>query len=216
MKRAEVKRDYGGVSAAVRRTERRNRLLFAARRIWGESGITEVTVRGVCSRAGLITRYFYEQFDNRDALLLAVADDVRDQLLQSMVAAGVGAPGKLADKLRLALTAFLETIAADPHIHRIATSDLTSVPGLTRHRAQVLEVITDLIVEYAPGVLGASTPDPITLRRNALFMVGGVNQLIQSWLDDPNETAAELAAVSTELCVSLLRGIKGAPAQFTT
>src|SRR6476620_3874343 len=100
MRRAEVVRDYGGVSAADRRAERRRKLLAAGREIWGESGITEVTIRGVCSAAGLIPRYFYEQFPNREALLFAVADDVRDKALQALVAAGIGEPGSLTDKVR--------------------------------------------------------------------------------------------------------------------
>src|ERR1700757_655938 len=134
MRRAEVVRDYGGISAADRRAERRRKLLAAGRRTWGESGITEVSVRGVCSAAGLIPRYFYEQFPNRDALLFAVSDDVRDQLLEALVAAGIGDPGTLRDKLRSALTSLLDIIAADPHVHRIATGDVSGVPGLAEHR----------------------------------------------------------------------------------
>ena len=215
MKRAEVVRDYGGISAADRRAERRRKLLAAGQQIWGESGITEVTVRGVCTAAGLIPRYFYEQFPNRDALLFAVADDVRDQLLEALVAAGVGDPGTLTDKLRSALTAFLDIIAADPHIHRIATSDLTSVPGLTEHRTHVLDMITELVIRYAPDILGGDTPSPTALRRGALFMVGGVNQIIETWLDDPKETTAELAAVCANLCVAVVRGITQSQDQLT-
>lgn len=207
MKRAEAARDYGGISAADRRAERRRKLLAAGRQIWGESGITEVTVRGVCTAAGLIPRYFYEQFPNREALLFAVADDVRDQLLEALVAAGLDDPGSLTDKLRSALTAFLDIIAADPHIHRIATSDLTSVPGLTEHRRQVLDILAELVIRYAPEVLGAGTPNHAELRRSALFMVGGVNQIIEAWLDDPKETTAELAAIGADLCVAVVRGI---------
>lgn len=59
-------------------------------------------------------RYFYEQFPNREALLFAVSDDVRDELLQALVLAGIGDPGTLKDKLRSALQAFLEILAADP------------------------------------------------------------------------------------------------------
>ena len=206
MKR-EVVRDYGGISAADRLAERRRKLLAAGRQLWGESGITEVTVRGVCASAGLISRYFYEQFPSRDALVFAVADDVRDELLQALVAAGIGDPGTLTDKLRSALTAFLEIIAADPHVHRIATGDVSSVPGLTEHRAQVLDRITDLIIEYAPEVLGDEIPSAAELRRGALFMVGGVNRIIEAWLDDPKETPAELAAISADLCVAVVRGI---------
>jgi AcrR family transcriptional regulator len=207
MKRADVMRDYGGVSADVRRTERRQKLLAAARQLWGSSGVTEVTVRGVCSAAGLTTRYFYEQFPNREALVFAVADEVRDELLAALVSAGVGNPGSLTDKLTSALTAFLEAIAADPHIHRIATGDVSTVPGLAEHRAGILDHIAGLIVELAPDVLGAQTPNPDGLRRGALFMVGGANSLIESWLREPTETPAELAAVAADLCVAVVKGL---------
>ncbi|OFB43356.1 transcriptional regulator [Mycolicibacterium sp. (ex Dasyatis americana)] len=207
MKRVHVVRGYGGVSAADRRTERRGKLLAAGRQIWGESGITEVTVRAVCTEAGLTSRYFYEQFPSRDALLFAISDDVRDQLLTALVNAGVGDPGTLTDKLRSALTAFLDIIAADPHIHRIATGDVSSVAGLAEHRTHILEMITDLIVQLAPDVLQATTPNSAELRRGAQFMVGGVNQIIESWLADPTETTEELAAECADLCVAVVRGV---------
>ncbi|OBI10054.1 transcriptional regulator [Mycolicibacter nonchromogenicus] len=207
MKRPEVVRDYGGISAVDRRAERRSKLLAAGRQIWGESGIGEVTVRGVCTAAGLTPRYFYEQFPNRDALFFAVSDDVRDQLLEAMVTAGIGDPGTLADKLRSALTAFLDLIAADPCIHRIATSDLSAIPGLNEHRAGILDMITDAIVEHAPDVLDGQNLAPEELRRGALFIVGGVNQIIETWLANPVESTAELAAICSDLSVALVRSI---------
>ncbi|WP_029109320.1 TetR/AcrR family transcriptional regulator [Mycobacterium sp. URHD0025] len=207
MKRVQVVRGYGGMSAADRRTERRSKLLAAGRQIWGESGITEVTVRAVCTAAGLTSRYFYEQFPSRDALLFAISDDVRDELLTALVNAGVGHPGTLTDKLRSALTTFLDIIAADPHIHRIATGDVSSVPGLTEHRTHILDMITGLIVQHAPDVLPSATPSLPQLRRGAQFMVGGVNQIIEAWLADPTETTEELAAECADLCVAVVRGV---------
>ncbi|OBA80054.1 transcriptional regulator [Mycobacterium sp. 1164966.3] len=208
MKRAEVVRDYGGISAADRRAERRRKLLAAGRQIWGESGITEVTVRGVCNAAGLIPRYFYEQFPNRDALLFAVSDDVRDELLDTMVGAAMRDSGSLRDKLRSALTAFLDIIAADPHVHRIATGDVSSVAGLAQHRTHILDMITDLVIQYSPDVLPDFTASPADLRRGAVFMVGGVNQIIEAWLEDPQETTHELAAICADLCVAVVRGVR--------
>lgn len=207
MKRSEVVRGYGGVSAADRIAERRRKLLAAGRRIWGESGIADVTIRGVCSAAGLTPRYFYEQFPNREALLFAVSDDVRDELLQALVLAGIGSPGTLRDKLRAALTAFLEILAADPHIHRIATQDVSAVAGLAEHRTRILDMIADSVVQYTPDVLGPDTPNPSEWKRIAQFIVGGANQLIETWLDDPQETPAELGAISADLCVAAIRGI---------
>jgi AcrR family transcriptional regulator len=207
MKRTQVVRGYGGISAADRRAERRSRLLAAGRQIWGESGISEVTVRAVCAAAGLTSRYFYEQFPSREDLLFAISDDVRDQLLAALVTAGVGDPGTLTDKLRAALTAFLDIIEADPHIHRIATGDVSGVAGLTQHRTHILGMITDQIVEHAPAVLQSEVPTIAELRRGAQFMVGGVNQIIEAWLADPTETTERLAAECADLCVAVVRGI---------
>ncbi len=197
-------RSYGGVSAADRSAERRARLLAAARTTWGESGIAAVTVRGVCKTAGLTDRYFYEHFPNREELLAAVADEVRDQLLAILVQAGVSSAGPAEVQLRSALQAFLEAVAGDRHIHRIVASDPGDLPALVRRRHDVLTIIADLVVAHAPTALGI-TPDPAWLRRAALFITGGVNQLIEGWLDGTLElTTAELAAECADMCVGVL------------
>ncbi|MFI1918200.1 TetR/AcrR family transcriptional regulator [Nocardia sp. NPDC020380] len=197
-------RTYRGVSATDRRAERRTRLLAAARTTWGESGIGAVTVRGVCKTAGLTDRYFYEHFANREELLVAVADEVRDQLLATLVQAGVSTEGPAEEKLRAALQAFLETVAGDRHIHRIVSSDPGDIPALIQRRHDVLTMIADLVVEHAPAVLGVST-DPAGLRRAAMFVTGGVNQLIEGWLGDTIDlTAAELAAECARMCISVI------------
>ncbi|WP_062993556.1 TetR/AcrR family transcriptional regulator [Nocardia anaemiae] len=202
-------RSYGGVSATERRADRRARLLAAARTSWGESGIGAVTVRGVCKTAGLTDRYFYEHFANREELLLAVADEVRDHMLAVMVQAGLAADGPAEHKLRTALQAFLETVAADHHIHRItSTTDLGDLPELAQRRHDVLTMIANLVVEHAPAVLGV-TAEPDWLRRAALFITGGVNQLIEGWLTDTIDmTAAELAAECARMCISVIENTR--------
>ncbi|MFC7423135.1 TetR/AcrR family transcriptional regulator [Nocardia tengchongensis] len=198
-------RSYGGVSATERRADRRARLLAAARATWGESGIGAVTVRGVCKTAGLTDRYFYEHFANREELLLTVADEVRDDMLSTMVQAGVSADGPAEHKLRAALQAVLEIVAADRNIHRIvSTLDSGDLPELAQRRHDVLAMIADLVVENAPAALGI-TVEPAWLRRAALFITGGVNQLIEGWLAGAIEmTSAELAAECARMCVSVI------------
>ena len=68
-------------------------------------------------------------------------------------------------------------------------------------------MITGLIVQLAPDVLTSATPSPAELRRGAQFMVGGVNQIIESWLENPTETPEELAAECADLCVAVVRGV---------
>ena len=68
-------------------------------------------------------------------------------------------------------------------------------------------MIADLVIQHAPDVLDVETPDAAALHRGALFMVGGVNQIIENWLEDPQETPAQVAAVCADLCVAVVRGI---------
>lgn len=193
-------RSYGGVSAEDRRADRRTRLLAVGRQLWGESGTAAVTVRGVCKAAGLTDRYFYEHFANRDELLVTIADELRDQLLATMVQAAVSEAGDATEKLQSGLRALLDAVAGDPHIHRIATSDPAGVAGLAERRRDMLAIIADLVVQYAPSALDTQL-DAESLRRAALFITGGVNQLIEGWLDgslplSTSELAAECARLS--------------------
>lgn len=204
MARSATARSYGGISAEDRRTERRARLLAAAREVWGEAGLSAVTVRGVCKQAGLVDRYFYEHFANRDELLAAVADELREELLSVMVRSGLTTDGTAEDKLRSALGVLLETIADDPRIHRIIVSDFNTVPVLAQRRRDVLAAIADLVVANVPLALPGNY-DSESLRRAALFITGGVNQLIETWLDHPADlTADQLAASCASMCVSVV------------
>ncbi|CAM3764884.1 TetR/AcrR family transcriptional regulator [Smaragdicoccus niigatensis] len=206
MGRAEVVRDYGGVSADDRRAERRRKLLDAGRRIWGESGISEVTVRGVCTASGLTPRYFYEQFDNREALLVAITDEVLSELTAVLLTVGLGEPGGVEHKLRAAFKAFLDVVEGDPHLHRIVDSDVAGVPGLLERRGRFLDSILELVLEHGPRLLDLGEPDPALLRRGATFIVGGVNQVIESWLHEPDgATTAEVAASCAAMCLAVVR-----------
>jgi AcrR family transcriptional regulator len=205
MGRMPATRDYGGLSASERMAERRRRLLEAGRDIWGRSGITDVSVRGVCAEAGLGPRYFYEQFPDRDALLLAVADQLRDELFSVLLQRGLGEPGGVEAKLRAALKALLDMIADDPVVHRIFTDILTGTDVLAERRRQALDTVTNLVLEHGPALLDFEPPTPDEMRRGATFIVGGVTQVVDSWVHDSQESTSAMADACTELCLSVVR-----------
>ncbi|MGX1811152.1 TetR/AcrR family transcriptional regulator [Nocardia sp. NPDC055321] len=201
----EEPRTYGGISAAERSASRRVRLLAAGTELWGDSGIAAVTVRGVCKAAGLTTRYFYEHFANSDEILVAIADEVRDQLLAAMVQAGLASVGSAEARLGAALQAFLETIADNPRLHRIIASDPHAVSELAQRRHDAIDTVAELVVNYAPTAL-EPLPDPEQLRRASVFVAGGVNQVIEGWLAGTiTATAADLAADCARMCVNVLQ-----------
>lgn len=207
MGRTPATRDYGGVSASQRQAERRARLLEAGREVWGGSGAAEVTVRGVCARAGLGPRYFYEQFPDRDALLLAVSDQFRDEVLGLMLQRGLAEPGGIEATLKAALTALLDLIGSDPLAHRIFTDILVGTGALSERRRQTLDIVTSLLLEHGPAMLEFEPPSPAEMRRGATFIVGGITQLIDSWVHDPQESPALLATACTELCLGVIRPV---------
>lgn len=203
MSRSDVVRDYGGVSAETRRADRRTKLLAAGRQVWGESGVAEVSVRGVCAASGLTPRYFYEHFPNREALIGEVALGVRAQVTDLMVATSLATPGGLELKLRAALTAFFELLTEDRHVHRMV-SDVATAGSLVQYRTETHDLITELVLHYGPDLIDADLSDAAEVRRSALFVVGGVNMVLEAWLREPTQSAAELAAACTRLCLAAI------------
>ena len=59
-------RQYAGKSSGDRRAERRARLLAGGLELIGDDGVGALSVRGVCGRASVTPRYFYEEFGTLD------------------------------------------------------------------------------------------------------------------------------------------------------
>ena len=69
-------RPWRGVSAEDRTSERHERLMEAGLDVFASTGYAACSVREVSRAAGLTERYFYESFENREALLTALADRI--------------------------------------------------------------------------------------------------------------------------------------------
>ena len=65
---------WNGLSTEERQRERRQLLIEAALDLLATEGSSGTTVRAVCAQARLNPRYFYESFDELDALVVAVYD----------------------------------------------------------------------------------------------------------------------------------------------
>lgn len=181
--------------------ERRQTFLVTGRRMWSELGLAALTVRGLCTEAGLADRYFYTEFGNLDGLIVAIAKDVGAQLLTSMVTSGaVGTTTE--ERLLLGLTGFLQPIVDDPSImavmnNGVATGDLADV----RQEGQ-RAVATAIMLAINPT---AAAEDGGTDFQAAYFCVGGVTLLIEQWLTSLDRTTpAQLAEQAMELCSKVL------------
>lgn len=112
-------RTYRGKDATDRSSERRAKLVVAGHELFGTQGFHATTVKQVCGSAELTERYFYESFDNREALFAAVASDCVTGLAGSLALARSRVPNTSEAQIHAMLEAFFAWFEGDPRRARI-------------------------------------------------------------------------------------------------
>jgi len=195
-------RPYRGVEAAERLATRRNRLLAAGLDLLGDQrpNISAVTVRGVCRRAGLAARYFYESFTDKDEFVSCVFDWVVAELAATTQAAVAAVPA--GEQTRAGMANIVRTISDDARVGRLLFSMQLADPVVVRKRAESSALFAMLSGQHVGNALHVPANDRI--KAAAHFVVGGVGQTISAWLAgdvrfEPGELADHLAALLDEL-----------------
>jgi AcrR family transcriptional regulator len=176
-------RPYGGVSAERRHADRRAKLIEAGLELLGDRGWSGATVRAVCAEAGLTERYFYESFADREALLVAVFDQVAAEAAAAVVEAVDRAPHDAEAKARAAIAAFVELLTDDPRRARAMLITSQASEPLRRRREQSIRAFAALVSEQARRFYGPAALAPDDAELTALALVGGIAELLVSWLD---------------------------------
>ena len=175
MTAAKQRRTWAGSTMDERRAQRREQLISATRELLG-SGAT-VSVRAVCRAAGLTERYFYESFDDRDALVVVAYERASQEAVAAVaeaVAASDGSPEAVA---RAAVRVAVEQVVDDPALgHVLIVAPLTN-PVLFEKREELVPVLTALIREQLPGRTSESERDMV-----ALGIAGALTQIFYSYL----------------------------------
>lgn len=199
-------RAYGGVSAAERTETRRQRLFAAALARFGSDGYSATGVKDICSEAGLTQRYFYESFADREALFLALFDNVTEDLFSLTVAVVAGSDGSAEDQLRRAISAFLTTMADDPRKARIVFAEAPAVgPAAEQHMRTVLRRFEGLVEATARLHLPADLSDA-TFALVAIAIVGTLERAIIEWQEGVLDLPVERIA---EECVTVILAMLG-------
>jgi AcrR family transcriptional regulator len=163
-----------------RRAERREQLIDAAYRLFGEGGEAAVSVRSVCRECGLNTRYFYESFTDTDDLLGAVYDRVSAELAAEVEAAIAAAGDSLRERTRAGIAAVLGFSSADPRRGRILFTDARSNPVLTARRAATQDLLREGVL--TEGWRLHPDTDPVAAQVGAALYTGAMAELAQQWL----------------------------------
>ncbi len=176
---ASTQRTYGGRSAEQRRSDRLALLLDVALDVLAESGPDALTVRGVCRRARLADRYFYEHFSSVEELIGAVFDDIIDRrFVPAVTASIVEAGADIAARARAATDVTLGLIEQDPRTGRLLVHAESSKALRTR-RDDAIRLGAGLMRASAHELLDRRGPD---VDMAALSTAAGLLSLVTWWL----------------------------------
>ena len=195
---------WRGTTAEERLAPRRRKLMQAGFELLGTGGSEGTTVRGVCARAKLNPRYFYESFPDLDALTAAVFDEVQDEVTRVTLAAIVEAPETAEAKTRAGMEAGIRHVAADPRRLRIVYGE-GDTGVLVRKRAELVAQTAGLMADLTGRFYRVGRDDK--LLNTAVYMLsGGLFELIVAWANGRIElTIDELIDQTTALVVATSR-----------
>ncbi len=173
-------RVYGGLTAEQRTAARRERLLDAGLEVFGSDGYKNATVRSVIRTSGLGERYFYENFEDLDDLMVAVAERIHEEVMRESLLAVANAGDDAVDQIRAGLGAFIRAMTRDPRKARIKLLEMSGAGDAVKaRRREGMHQMASLIALRAPDEAKSVTSlDPNLI---ALGLVGAVNELLIEW-----------------------------------
>ncbi|MDO8288228.1 MAG: TetR/AcrR family transcriptional regulator [Parvibaculum sp.] len=124
-----------GVETAPRRQrlapeERRAQIIAAARALFGEGGLAALSMRSIAARVGITQAAIYQHFEDKEAIVFAVAEHFFGKLIESAEASSAAGLAPV-EALRASMRGYIETGLAHPEEYRLVF--MTDAPGLRRH-----------------------------------------------------------------------------------
>ncbi|WP_162526576.1 MULTISPECIES: TetR/AcrR family transcriptional regulator [unclassified Mycobacteroides] len=171
-------RVYGGIQAPDRQAERRSRLLDAGLDLLTSGPAPNLTVRGVCKHAGVVARYFYENFTDLDQLSAEVYDGIVGQVAATTQQAVDAAP--MREKTAAGIANIVHTIAEDRRIGTLLFSINPANSVIAHRRNTTWDLFAALSGQHLNKTYQLA--DNESMRAAAYFAVGGVGQTLAAWV----------------------------------
>jgi AcrR family transcriptional regulator len=196
---------FAGLSAVERRAERRRLLLDTAFDLLASEGWSGTSVRAICAANDLNPRYFYENFENLDALVIAVYDRLIDELRVTLVSALDAAPPELPAQVAAAVEAVVGFVVDDRRRARVLYVEPLGNEAVNRRRVSAgYDLMSFLLHDAHRRRRGSPDGDPIGAT-SAAALIGGLSEIVTAWIDGHIRADRQtLVADVTTLFVALL------------
>ncbi|MFG1624032.1 TetR/AcrR family transcriptional regulator [Kribbella sp. NPDC049227] len=206
MREPSVRR-YSGRSVEEWKAARRERLLAAALELFGTEGYPATSVERLCTQAKVSTRHFYHEFQNKEAVLLAV----HAQVIETAVRTTGDALRRTADRpvgerISAAVDSYLRTIMADLRQARISFVEVVGTsPAVEEQRIAFRELLIGSVNDLGETAVGRGEIKPKDFRFLGLAFFGAVNTVVYDWmLTDPRPPEQTVQQSLRELAVQLM------------
>lgn len=181
----------------------RDRLFAAIVKLVDEQGYPATSLTQIVKTAGVARHTFYEHFEDKEALFLALFDETAEAGVQATRKAFESASGPWEEKVRAGLDALLGLIALDPALTRVYMVESQSAgPAALARRNEAMRQFGEMLRagrEDAPR--GAELPDSLED-----ILVGGVVWMVSKRLISDQEDIGGLLPEVLEFVVAPYRG----------
>jgi AcrR family transcriptional regulator len=193
--------------------DHRSRLLDALTLALTDQAYADVTIADIVARARVSRRTFYEQFDNKDACLLALCERLSEQIL-GLIAAGYDPTADWVEQLNRVTDTYLQALQMQPALVRTLYIELMQLGdvglAVRRRISQRFAMFLIMQVELArvrePGKCSLSPA-------LATAIVGGANELILQAIEEGRaDRLSDLAPTVSEFMQAVLKSLEPATA----
>jgi len=182
----QQQRTHRGRTLDERRAERRAALLDSALELFGTRGFAATSIGELCRVSYVTTRYFYEEYGDRETLLLELYEKLLAGVTEQVLAISVP-PGP--DHVRLAtrerLAAVVYGLTNDERAARVMLLESGS-PALEARRREAHQFFAQMVSRQSFRYVEAGEVPPThDYALLALMLVGAVNEAATHWLLSP-------------------------------
>ena len=178
-------RPWRGIDASARTAQRRARLLEAGLESFATDGYAGTTVADICRSAQLTQRYFYESFTDREALLMAVLEEIGGLLL-ARVATVLNPAGGPLTTARATIAEAVSVLLEDPRRAQVMCVESVGISATVEtRRRELLAILGGIVREVGLATLaaeGAPLPSREDADLTARALVGGAIELMVGYV----------------------------------
>lgn len=174
---------YGGVDASIRKEERRRKLIEAGLEAFGTKGYAKTTIRTICAISGLTQRYFYESFDNKEDLLCAVYQALKEEELNDAIEVLSNPKAKALEAASMAMEKFFRCFQQDPRKAQVQFFEILGVsPRIDKEYQDGMRALTDMVKIFLSRVYPRIPED--TLNRSIIptALAGSIMLISHEWI----------------------------------